>query len=180
METNATRMCALLVGLPAITVIGIENDDGEPLLVHIETIAEVVGCEGCGTRARSKDRRPVTLVDLAAFGRPAVLVWHKRRWFCPDTSCEVSTWTEQNPEIAAVRAGFTDRAGRWMTSQVGHGRSVSSVARELDCDWHTVMDAVTAYGTPLIEAPARIGEVTALGLDETLLSGRAAGSAGRG
>src|SRR5690606_24739472 len=42
--------------------------------------------------------------------------------------------------------------------------------RELGCDWHTVMDAVVAYGTPLIDDPDRIGEVTALGLDETLFA----------
>ena len=35
---------------------------------------------------------------------------------------------------------MTDRAGRWVTEQVGrNGRSVSEVARELDCDWHTVV-----------------------------------------
>jgi transposase len=167
-ETNATRMCALLVGLPAINVIGIDDDDGAPLRVHVETTAVLAGCVGCGTRAWLKDQRPVDLTDLAAFGRPAVLVWHKRRWRCPEPSCEVSTWTEQNVEIAAARAGVTDRAGRWMTGQVGHGRAVSAVATELGCDWHTVMDAVISYGTPLVEDPDRIGEVTALGLDETL------------
>jgi hypothetical protein len=30
------------------------------------------------------------------------------------------------------------------------------------------MDAVVAYGTPLIDDPGRIGDVTALGLDGTL------------
>ena len=56
-----------------------------------------------------------------------------------------------------------------MCAQVGRdGRSVSEVARDLGCDWHTVMDAVIAYGAPLIDDPARIGEVAALGLDETL------------
>jgi hypothetical protein len=30
------------------------------------------------------------------------------------------------------------------------------------------MDAVVAYGTPLIDDAGRIGEVTALGVDETL------------
>ena len=168
METNATRMCALLVGLPAITVTGVESEEGAPLRVHVETVSQVAGCGACGTRAWLKDQRPVELVDLPAFGRPAVLVWHKRRWRCPDPSCEIATWTEQQPEIAAARAGFTDRAGRWMTGQVGHGRAVSAVAGELGCDWHTVMDAVIAYGTPLVDDPARIGEVTALGLDETL------------
>ena len=168
METNATRVCALLVGLPDIDVLGIEDEPGGPLRVHVETGSRVAGCSGCGTRAWLKDQRPVELTDLATFGRPAVLVWHKRRWRCPDRSCETRTFTEQQPQIAAARAGVTDRAGRWMTSQVGRGRAVSAVAAELGCDWHTVMDAVIAYGTPLVEDPARVGEVTALGLDETL------------
>jgi len=167
-ETNATRMCALLVGLPDIVVLGVEDEAGSPLRVHVETIASVVGCSGCGTRAWSKGRRPVVLVDLAAFGRPAVLVWHKRRWLCPERACDVGAFTEAQPAIAAARAGVTDRAGRWMTRQVGAGRSVSAVAAELGCDWHTVMDAVVAYGTPLIDDPGRIGDVAALGLDETL------------
>ena len=55
-----------------------------------------------------------------------------------------------------------------MTCQVGGGQPVSAVAAELGCDWHTVMDAVLAYGTPLVDDPGRVGEVTALGLDETL------------
>jgi len=80
----------------------------------------------------------------------------------------VGTITEVQPAIAAPLAGVTDRAGRWMTRQVGQGRPFSAVAAELGCDWHTVMDAALAYGTPLIEDPARIGTVTALGLDETL------------
>ena len=55
METNATRMCATVVGLPEIKVLGVEHDDpGEPLRVHVETIAEFEGCGGCGTRAQGK------------------------------------------------------------------------------------------------------------------------------
>ena len=59
-----------------------------------------------------------------------------------------------------------------MCEQVGRrGRTVAEVARELGCDWHTVNDAVIAYGTALVDDdPARIGEVTALGLDETLFA----------
>ena len=45
---------------------------------------------------------------------------------------------------------------------------MSSVARELDCDWHTINDAVIAYETPLVEDPNRYGQVHALGLDEIL------------
>ena len=58
---------------------------------------------------------------------------------------------------------MTDRAGRWVTEQVGrHGRTVNEIALELGCDWHTINDTVVAYGTPLIEDPARIGEPIAL------------------
>ena len=92
METNAPRLCALLVGLPAINVIGIDNDDSTaPVRVHVETVSQVVGCAGCRTRAWLKDQRAVELVDLPAFGRPAVLVWHKHRWRYPDPSCEIAT-----------------------------------------------------------------------------------------
>jgi hypothetical protein len=48
---------------------------------------------------------------------------------------------------------------------------VSEVALELGCDWHTVNDTVIAFGTALVDDdPCRIGEPTALGLDETLFS----------
>ena len=43
--------------------------------------------------------------------------------------------------IAAARQALTDRAGRWVTLQVGrNGRSVAEVAGELGCAWHTVND----------------------------------------
>jgi hypothetical protein len=41
------------------------------------------------------------------------------------------------------------------------------VAAELGCDWHTVNDAVLAYGEALVEHPGRFADVHALGLDET-------------
>jgi transposase len=93
-------MCALLVGLPEICVPGFEDRSGEPLRVHVETTIEVEGCSGCGARAWVKDRSPVALVDLPAFGRPAVLVWRKRRWRCLAPDCEAGTWTEVVERIA--------------------------------------------------------------------------------
>lgn len=175
METDATRMCQLLVGLPSVTVLGVVDLlPAVPLVVHVETtLGAPVGCSSCGTRARVKDRDPVALVDLPAFGRAAKLVWRKRRWHCPDVDCPAGSWTELAPAIAASRLGLNDRAGRWATYQVGaHGRTVSEVAADLGCDWHTVNDAVIAYGSRLVDDPARIGAVTALGLDEVLFGRR--------
>ena len=52
--------------------------------------------------------------------------------------------------------------------QVGGGRTVSEVAAELSCDWHTVNDAVLTYGEALLEADRkRMNRTSAIGLDET-------------
>ena len=159
-------MCELLVGLPDVNVLAV--DDSDVLTVVIET-RDRPFCVGCGGRPRVKDRDPVLLVDLPVFGRPSRLLWRKHRWQCTTVSCAVNTWTLNEPKIAPSRLALTDRAGRWVTRQVGkHGRSVNDVADELGCAWHTVNDAVQAYGEALLDDPERIGEVNALGLDETL------------
>jgi len=162
-------MCALLVGLPAVNVVGVELNVS--LRVHVETICDRPSCGGCGAAARVKDRPVVELVDLPCFGRPTRLVWHKRRWCCPNEKCLTGSWTEDVAEIAAARLVMTDRAGRWVTEQVGRrGRTVNELAVEWGADWHTINDAVIAYGTPLVEHPDRIGAVSALGLDEVLFA----------
>jgi transposase len=160
-------MCELLVGLPDVNVTGV-GDWPSWLRIAIEALPQRPVCAGCGTGAHGHGRRVVVLVDLPVFGRATRLVWTKRRWRCP--RCSV-TWSEQDPRIASSRSQLTTRAGRWATRQVGrNGRAVSEVAADLGCDWHTVMDAVIVYGQPLIDDPARFGEVTAVGLDETLFA----------
>ena len=169
MELDPTRMCELLVGLPAVNVLGVE--DAGLLRVHVETAAARPRCGGCGGRVWVKDRPVVVLVDLPCFGRRTRLVWRKHRWLCPEGSCPVGSWTEDVPAIAAARLAMTDRAGRWATEQVGrHGRTVEDVADDLGADWHTVNDAVMAYGAALVDDADRFGTVAALGLDEVLFA----------
>ena len=168
MESNPTRMCELLVGLPAVTVLGIDDVEDGPIRVHLERSESRTGCPACGVVAESKGRRLVELVDLPVYGRSSRLLWHKRRFVCRDEDCENKTWTEVDDRIAHPRLTLTDRAGRFATRAVGQdGRSVNEVARELGCDWHTVNDAVLAYGSALIDHPDRFDDVKALGLDET-------------
>jgi transposase len=169
-EINPTRMCELLVGLPDVNVLGVDDDLDGPLRVHVESRTDQQWCRECGVRARVKDRPPVSLIDLTCFGRRVRLVWHKHRWVCVETSCPAGSWTVIDDRIAVSRAGLTDRAGRSATVQVGQaGRSVSDVASELGCDWHTVNDAVVLYGEALLDADTdRTVGVSALGLDETL------------
>lgn len=171
METNATRMCERLVGLPDVTVLGVDDQPAQPIRVHVEQRVARPVCAECATPAWSKGRPPVELVDLPCFGRPARLVWRKHRWSCPSPSCSTGSWTGEDRAIAAPRLVMTDRAGRWVTEQVGRlGRTVNEIAVELGCDWHTINDTVIAFGTELVDDPGRIGETTALGLDETLFA----------
>lgn len=165
MSSDPIAMCELLVGLPEVTVLDVTDTDGR-LRVTVETRAGRPPCPSCDGPVRVKDRDLVELTDLPCFGQPAVLVWRKVRWGCV-AGC--GSFTEQAPQIAAARLSMTDRAARWATVQVGrHGRSVSEVAWDLSCGWHAVMDAVAAYGQVLIDDPGRFGDVSALGLDETL------------
>ncbi len=62
----------------------------------------------------SKDRRPVQLVVLPAFGRPARLVWHKRRRSCPEPGREVGSFTETAEWLAARDQAWLD-AINWAT-----------------------------------------------------------------
>ncbi|MGI8791727.1 MAG: transposase family protein, partial [Acidimicrobiales bacterium] len=138
-------MCELLVGLPEVTVLGVVDGGGGRLDVHVETRGEREACAGCGARSRVKDRPAVELVDLPVFGRRVRLVWRKHRLECVQPACGVRSWTTECPAIASPRLGMTDRAGRWVTEQVGRwGRTVNEVAVELGCDWHTINDTVIA------------------------------------
>jgi len=170
-ESNPTHMCELIVGLGDVDVLGVVDEPDAPLVAHIETRVRPPCCGGCGGVVWSKGTGAVRLVDLPAFGRPARLVWHKRRWRCPAGDCAVGSFTEVDERIAPARSALTARAGRWATAAVGRGgRAVSDVAAELGCDWHTVNGAVMAWGQALLDADCdRVGDVSALGLDETLV-----------
>src|SRR5262249_24411954 len=127
-------MCELLVGLPEVVVLGVEDRPGEPIEVHIEQAGARPACIGCAVLPVVMDRDVVALVDLPCFGRQAGLMWHKVRWSCPDPECAATSWTWADPRIAAPRQAITDRAARWVTEQVGRlGRPVAEVARELGC-----------------------------------------------
>ena len=101
------------------------------LIIHIETKITMVGCPTCGVRAQAKDRMRVDIRDLPCFGRPARLVWMKRRWQCQDCDCEEKTWTETTDHVPS-RGLLTTRCGIEATRQVGElARPVASVAKKL-------------------------------------------------
>lgn len=83
MELNPTRMCELLVGLPDVNVLAVDDRPDRSIVVHIEARLERSWCPACGARATVKERPVVELVDLPCFGRPARLAWRKHRLCCP-------------------------------------------------------------------------------------------------
>ncbi len=163
---DGTGLAEALLGLEGFRVLEVSEDVDE-IVIAIETTTEVAGCRECGTRAVAHERMAVEIRDLACFGRPARLVWNKRRWRCRDADCGAKTWTEICEHVSP-RALLTRRAGAEACRQVGeNARPVSELAEELGVSWWAVMDAVIEHGTPLVEDPNRVGAVTKLGIDET-------------
>lgn len=164
--SDGIGLAEAMLGLDGFRVLEVAEAADE-LVVTIETTADVVGCASCGVRAVAHDRMPIAIRDLACFGRPARLVWVKRRWRCIESACDARTWTERCDHVDA-HAVLTRRAGMEACRQVGeNARPVAGVAREFGVCWWTVMNAVIEHGTPLVDDPARVGAVRQLGIDET-------------
>ena len=96
---DATGLAEALLGLDGFGVLAVEETPSE-VIVTVETTADFVGCPTCGVRAVAKDRLRVDIRDLPCFGRPARLVWLKRRWRCADPDCAAKTWTEGTEHVA--------------------------------------------------------------------------------
>lgn len=143
--------------------------DGVELVVEVQTTAGPVGCSGCGTRARAKDRRWVTLRDAPAGGRPVLVRWRKRVWSCPDRDCGVNTWTE-HAALAAPRAVLTARAAAWATERVEALEGTpASIARAFGVSWWTVWAAVERLGSERVRDSGRVGVCEMVGFDETVM-----------
>jgi transposase len=109
----------------------------------------------------------VRVRDLPVAGRPVTLIWVKRMWRCAEQPCAKRTWTEISEAIRA-RASLTERARAEACRRVGEdGHDVAAVAVEYGVGWHTIMRAVRDHGRPLVDDPARLDNVTAVGVDET-------------
>jgi transposase len=164
--SDGIGLAEVLLGLPGFRVLDVIELDFE-VVVTIETTATRAFCRSCGVLAEAQDRMPVAIRDLPCFGRPARLVWVKRRWRCRQPQCAAKTWTEHTDHVGA-QGVLTRRAGIEVCRQVGeNARPVSQLAAELRVCWWTVMNAVVEHGTPLVDDPDRVGPVCQLGVDET-------------
>jgi transposase len=164
---HPSEIVQALVGLKDVRVLHYARH-GPDVELMVEQVVDDVRCPSCGGRARVKERPVVRYVDLPVYGSPMRLAWRKHRMCCPQATCPRRSWVLGDHRIAATQCLLTTRAAKWATVQVGGGRTVSEVAAELACDWHTVNDAVTTYGRALLEADRkRLNRTSAIGLDET-------------
>jgi transposase len=162
-----TEILQALVGLKDVRVLRYERHGPDVELV-IEQVPGTVCCPAYNRRARVKERPVVHYVDLPVYGTAMSLAWKKHRMGCPNPACGTKTWVLEDHRVAAKKCLLTTRAAKWATVQVGGGRTVSEVAAELACHWHTVNDAVTTYGAALLAADRkRLNQTSAIGLDET-------------
>jgi transposase len=157
-----------LVGLKDVVVLHYRRRGPDVELAIEQLIRDLVRCPSCGVEAAVKERPVVHYVDLPVYGTPMSLAWKKHRMRCVNEGCAKKTWMLSDHRIAAKKCLLTTRAAKWATRQVGDGRTVSEVAAELSCDWHTVNEAVITYGEALLVADRkRLNKTTAIGLDET-------------
>ena len=165
--SEPSEIVQALVGLKDVRVLFYERRGPQVELV-IEQVVNDPRCPDCGGPVRVKERPLVRYVDLPVYGTAMRLGWRKHRMRCPDPGCPRRSWVLADHRIAAKSCLLTTRAAKWATVQVGTGRTVSEVAAELGCDWHTVNDAVTTYGQALLAADRRrLNRTVAIGLDET-------------
>jgi transposase len=152
-----------LLGMEGFVVLSTSEAEGE-LFALVETDRRRAGCPRCGVIAVGHGRSVVQVRDLAFGGRALRLVWRKRRWRCRERDCETVSFTE---ESELVEGSLTRRAATEICRRVGEdGHAVAQVARELGISWASAMAAVRRHGEPLVEDPARLEGVVALGVDE--------------
>lgn len=161
-----TTLGTVVLGLDRFALLDARLVEGEVWL-QVQTTTTRTGCPDCGVVAVAHDRRTVQARDMPAMGRPVRLVWVKRIWRCEEPACPRRTWTEERPDVLRARHVMTQRARAHACREVADGRTVADLAREYGVGWATIMAAVVDHGLPLIDDPARLAGVTALGVDET-------------
>ena len=160
--SDGIGLAEALLGLDGFRVLDVVEGEAE-VVVTIETTVELVGCASCGNVRRGAGPGAHRGSGFGRSGRPARLVWVKRRWRCRERDCPARTWTERCEHLDA--AGGVDPSGR--RGGVSSGRSASPPGgrsrEEFGVCWWTVMNVVIEHGTPLVVDPRRVGRVGSSG-----------------
>lgn len=122
-------------------------------------------CRRCGCEGAPRDTVTRRLAHEPLGWRPTTLVVTIRRYRC--TGCG-HVWRQDTTRAAEPRAKLSRRGLRWaLEGIVRQHLTVARIAEGLGVAWNTANDAVLAEGKRvLIDDPARLDGVTAIGVDE--------------
>ena len=122
-------------------------------------------CRRCGCEGVARDTVVRRLAHEPLGWRPTTWVVTIRRYRC--TGCG-HVWRQDTTKAAEPRAKLSRRGLRWaLEGIVRQHLTVARVAEGLGVAWNTANDVVLAEGKRvLIDDPARLDGVTAIGVDE--------------
>ena len=132
-------------------------------------------CRRCGLQGVARDTVARDLVHVPLGWRPTALHVIVRRYRCGGCG---HVWRQDTTSAAQARAKLSRHAVWWALKSVVIDRmSISRIAANLGCAWHTVNTAVLDAGAELLIAdPARFDGVEVIGVDEHVWSHTGAGS----
>ena len=158
--------CDLLVGLEGFHLMSVARTP-DALVLDVESCNQLVECPGYGVIAQGHGRVVVEVIDAPWAGFPVRIRWFKRRWMCRETTCQITTFIEQNHSVCAPRARLGVRAIRWAIRQLRfEGATISGLARQLGTTWNTVWSHIKPYLQAASDDPARFAGVQVLGVGE--------------
>ena len=157
----------LLLSLDGLAVTLVEPSAAGTLLVEVATAAETAAaCPTCGVISTRVKQHVCTRPRDLPHGRTRLeLVWRKRRWYCRESSCGRTSFTESTPAVPAgarITTRLREHAGDLVVD--GLCATVAAAGRMTGVSWPTAMDAVRAAAERVLdEAP---DPVEVLGVDE--------------
>ena len=153
------------LGLRQVRVLGVVLDTPFELVVEVESSVRRPRCPDCGSGcAGVHDVRVKRVRDLEVSGRPAVLLWRRRRLVCGDCG---RRFLERHP---AFEGGVTARLARRLVADA-RAMPISRVARRHGVGWHQVNGLVRAW-SELVAERRRSRRCRVLLVDETSIRKR--------
>jgi hypothetical protein len=155
-----------LFGVAGLQVTDVQAGPGGA--VEVWAVTDWPGAAACPDCGALSDRPHETVLarprDARRAGDPVDLRWVKRRWKCPQESCERRTLTERLPQVpprCRVTARLREQAAREVADR---GITPAEAARHAGLSWPVVHDAFAARADRVLgPAPAPVAH---LGIDE--------------
>ena len=155
-----------LFGVAGLQVTDVQAGPGGA--VEVWAVTDWPGAAACPDCGALSDRPHETVLarprDARRAGDQVDLRWVKRRWKCPQESCERRTFTERLPQVpprCRVTARLREQAAREVADR---GITPAEAARHAGLSWPVVHDALAARADRVLgPAPAPVAHQ---GIDE--------------